>query len=157
MRERLDKLKANLDAARAHLNHVLDAVGERTEAQVYSDGAAWNVRQLTIHLADADRGQSSVVKAIAEGRELIPADFDIERYNKRSVEKRAEMTFEQAREGLAASRAEFYAWLDTQDDSFLDKQGRHASLHILSAEQILNVMADHERDHAHDIAKTLGL
>jgi DinB superfamily len=157
MTERITKLKENLESARGQLNRVLDAVGERTESQVYSDGVAWNVRQLAIHLAESDRGQSNVVKGIPEGREVIPADFDLERYNKRSVEKRAEMTFEQARESLAANRAEFFTWLDTQADDFLDKQGRHASLRILSAEQILNVMADHERDHANDIAKTLGI
>jgi hypothetical protein len=157
MSERFDAIKAKMDAARAHLNGVLDKVGDRTEVQVYSDGAAWNVRQLAIHLSDADRGQSNLVKNIANGQDTIPADFDLDHYNKRSVEKRAEMTFEQARESLAATRQDLYDWLNGQDESILPKQGRHASLHILSIEQIFDVMANHERDHANDIAKALGI
>jgi hypothetical protein len=156
MSERFEAIKVKLDAARAHLNQVLDTVGDRTEVQVYSDGAAWNVRQLAIHLSDADRGQSNLVKAIAIGQDPTPADFDLDRYNKRSVEKRAEMTFEQTRESLAATRADLYEWLNAQDESILPKKGRHASLHILSIEQIFDVMANHERDHANDIARALG-
>ncbi len=157
MSERFQQLKAKMDAARERLNTVLDAVGDRSEVQVYSDGAAWNVRQLAIHLAESDRGQTNVVKGIAVGQEIVPADFDLNRYNKRSVEKRAEMTIEQARESLDATRRDLYEWLDTQDESVLAKQGRHASLRILSIEQLLDVMADHERDHADDIARTLGI
>ncbi|NWF67596.1 MAG: DinB family protein [Chloroflexi bacterium] len=157
MAERIKKAKAELEAARQRLNQVLDAVGERTETPVYADGAAWNVRQLAIHLADADRGHNNQIKGIAEGREVIPADFDLERYNKRSVEKRAEMTLAQARESLNSTRSELNAWLDAQDEAVLDKTGRHASMKIMSIAQILDNMAEHERAHADDIARVLGI
>jgi hypothetical protein len=156
--ERILKTRDELTASRKHLNDILDQVGDRWDAQVYADGAAWTVRQLLTHLAISDRGQTNVVAGIAEGREVVPADFDLERYNQRSVEKRADMTVEQARGELAASREQLHAWLDTIDDAVLDMQGRHASLQILAVERVLlEMMAGHERKHADDIARVLGL
>lgn len=152
-----ETIKAGLAEARDLLNRVLDSVGDRWEASVYSDGAAWNVRQLVIHMAIADKGMNNQVMGIAEGREVIPADFDVDRYNKRSVEKQAEMTPEQARASLVESRAALLDWLNQADPSVLDRSGRHASLRILTVGQILDVMIAHERDHARDIARALDI
>jgi uncharacterized damage-inducible protein DinB len=156
--ERIQRIKAELAASRQHLNRVLDQVRDRWNTQVYSDGAAWTVHQLLIHLAISDKGQTNVVMGIVEGRDTVPPDFDLQRYNQRSVEKRADMTVEQARGELAASREQLYAWLDTLDESALDKRGRHASLQILSVEEFLmDMMAGHERSHADDIARVLNV
>jgi hypothetical protein len=154
---RLTELKANLTQSRQHLNHVLDLVGDRWDTQVYTEGAAWTVRQLAIHLMISDKGQTSTVMGIARGEDPIPADFDLERYNRRSVEKRADTSIGDVRAALAASFAEREAWLDTLDDAALDKQGRHGSGRILSAGEILQVMADHENTHADDIARVLNI
>lgn len=156
--ERIQNIKNELDASRRHLDTILDQVGNRWDTQVYSNGAAWTVGQLLTHLAISDKGQTNVVAGIAEGREVVPADFDLDRYNQRSVEKRADLTVEQARSELAVSRQQLNAWLDTIDDATLDKKGRHASLQILPIERILtDMMAGHERAHADDIARVLGV
>ena len=157
MSERIEQHKQALNDARAYLNRVLDAVGDQGEVQVYSDGAAWTVRQLAIHLADADRGQSRVVMGIANGEELIPPDFDVERYNRRSVEKRAEMSIAEVRQSLNDTRAQLLEWLDSIEDATLEKQGRHANLRVLTVAEFLQVMAAHERQHADDIARVLAL
>ncbi len=157
MSERIEKIKADLASARQHLEHVLDSVGDRWDTQVYSDGAGWTVKQLAIHLSDADRGTNGQVMGIAAGRDVIPADFDLDRYNKRSVEKRSEMSIDDVRKSLNTTRAELLTWLDTVDEAALDKTGRHATLKILSVGEILGVMAAHERGHADDIADVLGL
>ena len=153
----IQTLKAELASARTYLDRVLDQVGDRWDTQVYSDKAAWTAGQLLTHLAITDQGQSNTVKSVAAGQELIPADFDLERYNKRSVEKRADMTPEQARKMLDDTRAEFNNWLDQQDESILEKSGRHGSMNIYTIEQFLQVMAGHERAHADDIARTLAI
>jgi hypothetical protein len=157
MSERIDRIKRDLADGRARLNHVLDNVGDRWDTQVYSDGAAWTVRQLGIHLVVTDKGHNNMVQAIARGENTIPEDFDLDRFNKRSVEKRAEMTPEEIRAGLKATEAERSAWLDTIDDATLDKEGRHGSMRILTVEGILGVVASHDRDHANDIARVLGI
>jgi hypothetical protein len=108
-------------------------------------------------LADADLGSNRQVMGIVEGAEVIPENFDLERYNRRAVEKRAEMTVEEARASLEESRAALNIWLDALDDGALDRRGRHASMRILSVGMILEIMADHERTHADDIAAALGI
>ena len=157
MSERIQKIKQRLMDSRTRLNQVLDQVGDRWETQVYAEGAAWTVRQLAVHLMITDKGQTNTIQGIAKGEEVVPADFDLERYNRRSVEKRADMSVQDIRDNLAANAAERYIWLDTVDDSTLDKKGRHGSLAILSIEEILGVIANHERDHANDIAKALNI
>ena len=155
MTQRTQELKTALAESRQHLNHVLDLVRDRWDMQVYTEGAAWTVRQLAIHLMISDKGQTSTAMGIARGEDPVPADFDLERYNRRSVEKRVDTSIDDVRASLAASFAEREAWLDTLDDAALDKSGRHGSGRILTVAQILQVMADHERDHANDIAKVL--
>ncbi|MCA0456493.1 MAG: DinB family protein [Chloroflexi bacterium] len=154
---RKTELKAKLEQSRQHLNHVLDLVGDRWDTQVYTEGAAWTVRQLAVHLMISDKGQTSTVMGIARGEDPIPADFDLERYNRRSVEKRADTPLGDIRASLAASYAEREAWLNTLDEAALDNRGRHGSGQILSVAEILRVMADHEEAHANDIARLLKI
>lgn len=157
MSERIERIKRNLADGRQRLNYVLDRVGDGWNTQVYAEGAAWTVQQLATHLMITDKGQNNTIMGIAKGEDPIPADFDLERYNRRSVEKRADVTVPEIRAALATSEAERNTWLDTLSDTDLDKKGRHGSMRILSVEEITDVMADHERAHANDIAKVLNI
>ncbi len=157
MSERIHQIKQNLADGRERLNYVFDRVGDRWDTQVYADGAAWTVHQLAVHLMISDKGQTNTIKGIAVGEEIIPADFDLDRYNRRSVEKRVDATVDEVRASLIQTYAERDAWLDTLDDTILEKTGRHGSMRILSIAQILDVMADHERAHANDIARVLNI
>jgi uncharacterized damage-inducible protein DinB len=156
-KNRIAHIKQKLAEARQQLDQVLDAAAAQQDVVVFSDGQGWTVRHLAVHLADADQGNSRQVMGIAAGQEVIPPDFDIDRYNRRTIEKRGAMTFAEARAALAASRAGLLAWLDTADDAALDAQGRHATLKIMSVADILDLMAAHERMHAADIARAAGL
>lgn len=157
MSERKQKIKNQLHDARTYLNAVLDHVDGRWDEQVYSEGLQWTVRQIVNHLADADKGHNHQVMNIAEGRDIIPEDFDVEYYNRRVTEKTQEKTAEQSRADLAKSREALLAWLDEVDDSKLDREGRHASLQVMTVEAILSIMSAHERGHAQDIARELNL
>ena len=102
-------------------------------------------------------GEGLKVMGIAEGREVIPPDFDVERFNKRTTEKFAEKSAEQARAELEANRAELLAWLEAVEDAKLEIVGRHASLRMMAVRDILRLMTIHEKGHADDIIKALGL
>jgi hypothetical protein len=154
---RKQQAKQKLLASRHYWDNVLNQVGNRWDTQVYSDGLQWTVIQVVRHVADADLGHNRQLMNIAEGNDIIPADFDIERYNKRVTEKTAEKTVEQCRENMNNQRTELLTWLDDLDESKLDSKGRHASLRILSVEEIIDVLANHERDHAQDIARVLDI
>ncbi|PJF22072.1 MAG: hypothetical protein CUN56_07830 [Phototrophicales bacterium] len=157
MTSRKQAILDRLAESRTYLDQVLDQVGDRWEQQVYSDGLGWTVRQLVAHLADAERGHYLQVTNIAEGKDLIPEDFDVERYNKRVTEKTADVTPTQAREQLATYRQQLNDWLAQLDEAKLDQKGRHASLQIMTVEQILGILSAHEHTHAADIAKALNI
>lgn len=157
MTPRLEQLQQTLTDSHAYVSRVLDAVGDGWDTQIYSDGAAWTARQLLIHLVISNQGLNNQVFGIAEGREVIPPDFDINRYNKRSVEKKAEMTNAEARASLNEARTALFQWMAAVDDSVLEREGRHASLQIMSLEVMLQLIADHERAHADDIARVLAI
>ena len=157
MSQRIEAVKQKLAEGRQYLNSIFDQVsGDQWETKVYSDGLQWTVRQIAAHLADADRGHNRQVMSIAEGESIIPEDFDIERYNASITRKSADKTVAESREYLNKSREELLAWLNTLDEATLDRKGRHASLKILSIEQILEWMPQHERLHAKDVATALG-
>jgi hypothetical protein len=157
MSERVAYHKTRLNESRAKLNEALDLIHKRSNEQIYSEGAQWTVRQLAIHLALSDKGHNSMVYRYAEGKEFVPADYDIDRYNKRSVEKSDEMTLAQARDSLAQSRAEFLEWLDAlEDESILDKIGRHATLKMMTLSEIMDTMAGHEEGHTNDMMAMLA-
>lgn len=156
MSDRIAQHREKLQSARDYLNNALDRIGDRGDEQIYSEGAQWTIRQLVIHLAIADKGHNAMLMHIAQGKELIPEDYDLERFNKRSVEKQAETTLRQARAALAQSRTEFMHWLDTINDTTLDLKGRHASMNIMTISQIMDVMEMHERSHANDIIEHLA-
>jgi hypothetical protein len=159
MSERIKQHKEKLAAARQHLNEVFDKVGAGWDTQVYSDGAQWTVQQLAIHLMVTDKGHNNMLMAIARGENTVPEDFDLERFNRRSVEKQrdAGVTVEQIRSNLKATRDELNAWLDTLDEKLLENKGRHGTMRILTISEILDVVAGHERQHADDIAKAIGI
>jgi hypothetical protein len=156
MSSRIETHRTRLAEAREKLNNALDAIGERGDEQIYSDGAQWTLRDLAVHLALADKGHNGMVMHYAEDKEFIPPDYDIERYNRGSVQKQADMSIADARAAMQASREALLKWLETADDSVLDKKGRHATLKIMTISEILNVMAWHESSHAADIQAHLA-
>ena len=157
MSAKTDELKQYLDETRAYLNSVLDSVGDRWDTSVYSEGAAWNIRELLLHLMNAEPSQLRLMQNIASGQGGVPDDFDLERYNRRIVEKNQEVTVEQARENLRQSRAALLAWIPEVTDEQFAMKGRHGAGHVLSVERIIKVIAGHEQSHAGDIARALGI
>jgi uncharacterized damage-inducible protein DinB len=157
MSARIQAIKGQLADSHQYLNAILDGVGDRWEMTVYSEGLEWTARQVINHLADAERGHFLQVTNIAEGRSIIPEDFDIERYNRGVTRKTVEKTAEEAHAELETSRQRLNAWLDSLDENKLDMKGRHATLQILTIEQILSILAGHERGHAGDLARALGI
>ena len=158
MSERTDFLRKRLAAAQAEMEAVFAQADGRWETPVYADGAAWNVRQVAIHLAEAERGLFGQMKSIVEtGSSTVPDDFDVDRYNKRSVEKRDTMTGAEALAAQAATRADLMAWVETLTAADLEKTGRHPVIGIIPIDMYIRVIARHQKDHTADVAKALGL
>jgi hypothetical protein len=158
MSERTEFLKKRLLAAQAEMEAVFAQAGGRWETPVYADGAAWNVRQVAIHLADAERGLFGQMQSIvATGSSSVPDDFDVDRYNRRAVEKREEMTGPEALAAQAQSRAGMLAWVSALSDADLEKTGRHPVIGVIPIDMYIRVIARHQKDHTADVARALGV
>ena len=56
---------------------------------VYPGQPGWTVRELLAHLADAERGMLGQAQRTVRGEPALPEGFDLARWNRRAVEKRA--------------------------------------------------------------------
>jgi uncharacterized damage-inducible protein DinB len=155
MSERIEQLKSMLNESRAALLAAVEQIGDRSEEQIYSDGAGWTLRQLVIHLLITERGIARVIQAAYAGANPITPDYDVDRYNQRSVEKHADMTIAEALAGLHEARQQFLAWLDTVEDAKLDVVTRHPLQDEIPLWQFIERQALHERMHARDIIRHL--
>ncbi len=157
MSDRKSAILDLLDQTRQTLKGVLDhVVPDDWEKTVQEEDQKWTVRQILAHLVDAQKGMTGQIARINAGEEPIPPDFDLNRWNKRAVEKSAERTPQELLVALDEGRVTLKRTLDAMSDSDFDKKGRHSSLQIMSLEEIARQIGTHESDHARIVAQRLG-
>ena len=148
-----DAIKKKLTTVREETVRVLNGLTEEQwQALVYSDeGAEWRVIDVVRHVADSKRGMTALMAQVQAGGEGVPADFDLTRWNRRVVAKLQDKGPADLLAGMSANREALFAFIDTLADDDWAKQGRHASGHILSIEQVCRLIANHERSHIAEI------
>ncbi len=143
-----EAIKAKLTAAREELLAALSGLSdEQWAAKAYSEGSEWQVADILRHLADTERGMINLMTQIRAGGEGVPADFDLARWNQRAVNKLADKSPQELLDSMAESRAALFAFIDGLEDEDWGKKGRHASMKIMTIEEVCHLMADHERLH----------
>lgn len=155
MGQRQDAIVNALETSRRTLNETLSRVTD-WNLPVQDEDQKWTVRQMLSHLVDAQRGMTGQMKRINDGQESVPADFDLNRWNKRSVEKMAERTPDDLKQQLAQDHGTLKEFVNRLSDADLDKRGRHSSLVIMSIEEIGLLIASHEREHTMQILGKIG-
>lgn len=153
--ERKNRLRHKLAKARAELMTILQQV-QPADATQSTENPLWTVRDLVSHLAVAEVGLQSTVKRFLAGAEL-PPDFDLNTWNERMVQRAQSRTLEDLLAGLQASRAQTLALLDSLTAEELDVRGVHPAGIPATVEEIFKIMAYHERLHAAEIARAVGL
>lgn len=126
------------------------------EKPIQDEDQQWTARQILVHLVDSQKGMLGQMTRINQGQEAIPPDFDLNRWNKRTVEKNAERTKDELLAQFADEFGKLKAFVGTLTDADLDKRGRHSSLEIMSLEEIARLIATHEMEHLQSIVKKLG-
>ncbi len=158
MSKRMDDILKQLDQTRQSLKNVLDRLQPGDwERSIQDEDQQWTARQILSHLVDAQRGMTNQLGKISLGEDVIPPDFDLNRWNRRAVEKAADKTTHELLAALDEGRAALKQALGGLSDEQLDKRGRHSSLKIMSVEEIAHLIGTHEADHARIIADKLGL
>src|SRR5437763_6180620 len=158
MSARMDDILKQLDQTRHTLRSVLDHLQIDDWAKTIQDeDQQWTVRQIVSHLVDAQRGMTGQISKISMGEDVIPPDFDLNRWNRRAVEKQADKTPQDLIAALEDGRIALKQVVNGLTDDQLHKRGRHSSLTIMSVEEIVRLIGTHEAAHARIIADQLGL
>jgi hypothetical protein len=149
---------------RNHLIHtreqLVDVIGQMETADwerpVQAVEAGWTVKQALLHVATAESGQLATGKAIAAGQPTVPDDFDLNRYNRRQIEKNEAKQPPEILFGMAESRQKLLAFLDEVRAEDLEKRGKHGRGDVISLEQLFYRIGEHEADHTAEIRRALG-
>lgn len=126
------------------------------ETAVYDEDTTWTITDILRHLADSERGMTGMMMQWQQGKDPVPADFDLERWNNRVIQKAAEKTADQLLEEMRAHRIDLLSFIDTLRDEDWETKGRHASLRIMSIEEVCHLIADHEMDHLRVMKEALA-
>ena len=126
------------------------------DTAVYDEETTWTIADLLRHLVDAERGMTGMIMQWQQGKDPVPADFDLARWNNRVVQKAAEKSPAELLTEFRQNRIHLLSFIDTLHDEDWDKQGRHGSLSIMSIEQVCNLIADHELDHLRVMKEAAG-
>ncbi|MEM7335288.1 MAG: DinB family protein [Chloroflexota bacterium] len=154
MSERKTAVLAQLEKNRAQLFNALSKLDAAAWNKViYSEetDAQWTTTDIVRHLLQAESGMTGLMKNIKTKGRGVPEDFDRSRYNRRQVDKLKDKTPRELIDQMSANRTALLAFIDTLDDDDWDKNGRHASLKIMTIEEVCQTIANHEIAHLNEI------
>lgn len=120
------------------------------------EDAPWTARDVLVHLSVSEAGHVGQITRTAAGQDGVPADFDLNRYNRRSVQKNAEKSVDDLLNDLQIAYEQLLAKLDELPEADLDKTGRHARGDTLTVEGFFRRCADHRLEHAQQIQKAVN-
>jgi hypothetical protein len=156
MSNKPEEIRANLAEAREELLAVVAEVEEGGwETAVFSESSAWQLIDLLRHVVDSEASMTGLMVRIRDGGEGVPADFDLDRWNARRVEKLQTKTRDDLLADMGQNRANLLSFMDSLAEADWAKQGRHGSGRIMSLAEICQIIADHERLHAQDFRAAL--
>lgn len=156
MLDQKESLRQYLIESRAALLDCFHSLSpEQWQTVVFSEENQWTAADILRHLVSAQRGMASQITQIQSGGTGVPDDFDLARWNARSVQKTQEKTVSQLLTELETGQADVLSVLDTMQKDDLEKKGRHGSGRILSIAEIFHLIGSHERTHAQDIQQVL--
>ncbi len=130
---------------------------EQWATPVYGEGQDWTVQDVVSHLIDSETGMSIHIYKIRKGRETVPADFDLNRWNAGVRERTGPIAPEELRQRLEATRARLLDGLATLTADEWQLSGRHPQRGIITIEQYFETIADHERLHTDHIRQAINL
>jgi hypothetical protein len=119
------------------------------------EDAPWKARDVLAHMAVSELGQLGQITRCLAGEVTVPDDFDLRRFNRRSVQKQADKTPAQMLADIETGHTQVLAALANVAEADLDKTGRHARGDNLTVEQFFIRITEHRRQHAEELQRTL--
>jgi hypothetical protein len=147
-----DSLRTNGEKNVEFIRQIPESV---LDLQIYQDGAGWSVRDLLVHLVDAEKYLRILIERIAKGGEGVSEDFDLDDYNGNAVRIAKEREFvwlADEFELLRNQTVEMVAQLTPQN---LQEKGRHPFLGMTQVSEMLKLMGLHVQLHLRDIRRLI--
>jgi uncharacterized protein (TIGR03083 family) len=153
MSERKPQLEKWLDSSRQFLSKTVNAVRDEDWARVaHSDNIGWTVRDVLAHVTGAEPSLGAIInRAQAEGHYIPRPDFDLDLFNRRQVEKRAEKSPADLLAEIESNRSATLKLLAGLPEFALDLPVRHPTYGDMTVEDIFRIIGFHERLHADEI------
>jgi hypothetical protein len=147
-----DSLRTNGEKNVEFIRQIPESV---LDLRIYQDGAGWSVRDLLVHLVDAEKYLRILIERIAKGGEGVSEDFDLDDYNGNAVRIAKEREFvwlADEFELLRNQTVEMVAQLTPQN---LQEKGRHPFLGMTQVSEMLKLMGLHVQLHLRDIRRLI--
>jgi hypothetical protein len=125
------------------------------QAEVYTEGAVWTVRDILSHFVDSERDLLRLFERIRQGGSGVPEDFSIDRFNASQQEKSKDIAIPDLLEAYKSVRANTVAWVSRLKESDLELTGRHPFLGETSLREMLKILYVHNQLHYRDFKKAL--
>jgi uncharacterized protein (TIGR03083 family) len=150
--ELVDKLKREGDKLTDYFSNLDES---RWQHHVYTEGAAWSVRDVLAHLVTSERGLVKLFEEVRRGGAGASIDFSIDRYNAAQHEKTRETPARRLLDQFREARSATLAWTVGLADEELEIVGRHPFLGETSLREMIKMIYLHNQLHLRDIKKSL--
>ena len=157
MTDRKARIRATIEADHAASLAIFNSLSDAEwDKPVPSDeGFTWKARDVLAHLAASEGGQLGQLTRCVAGQSTVPDDFDLARFNRRSVQKQADKPVPTLLAEIERGHAEVLKTLDGIAEADLDKSGRHARGDTISVEQFFTRITEHRRQHAEQVQQAV--
>jgi len=157
MAERKDLIRKHLASRHAESWKILLALRpEHASTQVYSHASDnWTTQDVMAHLADSEIGLQLQVRRLVNGDDAVPPDFDLARWNRAAVSRRAESSLDELRSQVLQAHKQAIELLDEFEEDVLDMRGLVSTGEVLSVQELLHRIGDHRLEHANDIRRAI--
>jgi DinB superfamily len=151
MDTKIDRLIAKMQAARAHLNTVLEKVAPQVE--IYP---TWKLKQVFDHIAGWDELVLSSLHAYSHGEApALEVKNGIDRFNAESVNARNSVPLEQSRQAYDLARQQVILTLRKLPPEMLTQQFPAPWGGKCTITSVVKIFVSHEEEHARQIEEIL--
>jgi hypothetical protein len=118
------------------------------QLEKHDPAGGWSPRGVVAHLAGATKSMTLSGRRWVKGDSpKLPADFDLDYFNKRQYEKRADMSLDALLEEWHGSHRDLKAFLESLTVGDLDKRGDHPAQTEMTVRELMRVITFHEAMH----------
>lgn len=128
---------------------------EQWQAEVYTEGAVWTIRNVLSHFVTSERGLLKLFERIRTTREGASDDFSIDRYNAAQQERTKDLSPRELLEQYKEVRSNSIAWVAGLKEEELEIEGRHPFLGMTKIRDMIKMLYIHNQNHYRDMKRVL--